>query len=306
VKELYDPLGSNIRGRIMHGGLLDTLTKSVEAYLPIVYPSRYGAIALNRDAYSAENLCQLCYEVLQRLDAEARVTPTAQGWVSSFVLTPAELAEAQGLDWLLDDPDMVNRSGLLRDYLSAMAPLHSVPIKLGLSGLLGKHAVPHFEFPQFFCLVFVFELACRNVASVAGVEILQVSDQSKRRKVQYRMLDKLNLLSDDSGTKIFGYLPEKECERARKAVWLAARVRDAVAHGAFVTIADKTATISMHTVLTAVEYLVKAAMHHMTAKAAYHVWENERHREHGYDVIDWLLAEDEVRTRLGAEARRTV
>jgi len=199
---------------------------------------------------------------------------------------------------------MVNRSAPLRSYLGAMAPLYSVPIKLGILGLLGMHQVANFEFPQFFCQVFVFELACRSVASISGAEILQVSDQGQKRKVQYRMLDPRNLLSDDSMDKVFGYLEEKERKRARRAVEIAVRVRNAVAHGAIASVTDNAAQCYMHTILTAVECLAKAATHHMTAKAAYYIWENERNREHGFDVTDWFRAEGDVWNRLQDEASR--
>jgi hypothetical protein len=304
VTELYDPKGANIRGRILHGGLLDTVTKSVEAYLPTIDPVRYASLTNKRDGYSAENLCHLCFEALELVDAEVRLSATAHDWTSHFTLSPADFVQAQNFDCLLNDPNKVKRSEQLRNFLGAMAPLYSVPVKLGLFAQLGVHLVTDFELARFLSQVFVFELAYRSTARLVGIDVLQVSEPASKVKFQYWMLDRTKLLSDKTTGKMFGYIGEPELSTVRTVMRLAARIRDAVAHGAMINIVDRNAIICEQTIFTALEYLTSAAVHHMTETAAYYVWQNESHGEHGHDLADWFKAKGEVCAILNHETNR--
>jgi hypothetical protein len=64
LKEVCATSTANIRGRVMHGGLLEVETQRAEALLNFVKPAPQGF----RSSFSPENVCQLCLECLELLD----------------------------------------------------------------------------------------------------------------------------------------------------------------------------------------------------------------------------------------------
>ena len=67
IEEVCAATAANIRGRVMHGGLLEVETQRTEALLNLVKLPTHNY----QSPFSPENICQLCLECLELLDQEA-------------------------------------------------------------------------------------------------------------------------------------------------------------------------------------------------------------------------------------------
>jgi len=136
--EICTPTTANIRGRVMHGGLLEVETQRTEALLRLVHPTPSSY----RSPFSPENVCQLCLECLELLDQEAATVGITQkdfAWRSAFWLTASELDLGGSVysEFLNSDEQAVWWEHLSR-YLRAVAPNVKQFFTVGFMGWMGS------------------------------------------------------------------------------------------------------------------------------------------------------------------------
>jgi hypothetical protein len=301
VKELYDSSRSNIRNRIMHGGLLDVISKHQELLLHIADPSRYPIRpGWRREEFSPENICRLCLDCLEQVDADAasRVVLAKQhlSWAGSMRPSSSDLVFCSHLPNEFLGPNGRDAWARVSNYLNAVVPSVKQFVTIGFRASLAAKASD--TIVQFVAMMMVFEALYRSTAQLCGFRVLQIAPGH----MQYRMLDELQLCAEPILNRLVDNVLVYERANAKRALELAKRTRNAFSHGAMEEL-DPNAKQSIGRVLMkCVQTLVDAGIHEMTSEAAFYLWKNARKGQHGFDTEDWLKAENEVLNRIDLSA----
>jgi hypothetical protein len=288
LAEVCDIGSANIRGRVMHGGLLEVESKRSEALLNLIKP----ATPSYQDPFAPQNICQLCLECLELLDKEASVLAISQKdlqWTNSFWLTPAELDTGRYLHCeFLDPVAQGDWWKYIATYLNAVVPHVKQFFTVGFMGWMGSGKD---RLVRFMAAVLIFESLYRATVQLHGIRVLQVSGD---RHIQYRMLDERQLCAPDVMDVLTRSIPNGERPVAWKVYNLSVKARNAFAHGAVTRPTTEDLDCLGHLVVKSVQGLVGAGMHEMTKVAAYYRWQKTGRRIHGRDLENWLAGEDEV------------
>ncbi len=295
VQDLYSKSGANLRNRIMHGGLLDVNSKRAEILLHVNDPVRFPSSQwYGRKEYAPENICQVCCEVLERLDHELAaagiLTPDDLHWADDLWLTSEEIDLGVHLANDFSKPfygEAWRRR--IRNYIAAVAPATEHFFSSGLYGWFGG-PLPD-GLVNLMTMVLIFEAVYRATVHLMGFDILQPSGGNH---VQYKMIDKNQLASSPILDALVDPLSATDRPRARQVFQLSIKIRDAFSHGAFTTFTPAVARGAGHLMVKSIQGLVDAGIHALTRVAAYYRWQNVRQGEHGFAVDDWLIAERQV------------
>ena len=293
LKEVCNPSAANIRGRVMHGGLLEVETQRSEALLKLTKPAAHGY----RNPFSPENICQLCLECLQLLDQEASavgITEKNLEWSIAFWLTTAELETGCYLySEFLDYDEQAAWWNHISMYLRAVAPNVKQFFSVGFMGWMGSGKD---RLVRFMAAVLIFETLYRATAQLHGIRVLQISGD---RHIQYRMLDDLQLCAPEIMDVLTRCIPTGGRPLARRVLELAVKARNAFAHGALTRMTKEDFDRVGNLVVKSVQALIGAGIHHMTGVAAYYHWQKTGSRLHDRNLENWLAGEDEIYSLLG-------
>jgi hypothetical protein len=293
VRELYDSTRSNIRNRIMHGGLLDVASKHQELLLHVADPVRFPLpLHFGRDEFAPENICRLCFDCLEQVDADAatrvKLTRSHLAWAADMRLEATDVTLGHQLHHDFLGPNGMDAWNRVSNYLNAVVPCVKQFFTIGFRSVLGL--VRPDTIVEFMAMMLVFDALYRSTAQLYGFRILQVS----AGHMQYRMLDQKQLCSEPVIDALVENIDSAHRGTVRRVLELVTKARNAFAHGAIETLDQHTSDGIGYLIVKGVQSLVDAGVHKMTSKAAYHLWQNDRGREHGFDVEDWLNGEEQV------------
>jgi hypothetical protein len=297
IEELWDSSRSNIRNRIMHGGLLDVISKHQELILHVADPTRFPLSPhWGRDEFSPENICRLCLDCLEQIDADvarrAVLTEQHLSWAASMRLNPMELSFGDQLPFDFVGPNGKDAWARVSNYLNAVVPSAKQFVTIGFRGALGQNG-PH-TMVQFVSMILVFEILYRSTVQFHGFRVLQVAPGH----MQYRMLDELQLCAEPIVQALVKNVAEVHRTSATRVLDGIKQIRNAFAHGAIEELDQYTKDGLCRLVMKGVQCLVDAGIHKMTADAAFFLWDSQRGRQHGLDMEDWLAAEDTILAEL--------
>lgn len=297
LEEICATIAANIRGRVMHGGLLEVETQRTEALLHLVNPATRGY----RSPFSPENVCQLCLECLELLDQEAATAGITQkdlAWSSAFWLTAAELDTGCYLySEFLNSDEQAPWWKHLSTYLNAVAPNLKQFFSVGFMGWMGSGKD---RLVRFMAAILIFESLYRITVQLHNIPVLQISGD---RHIQYRMLDDSQLCAPEILDRLTGYIPEGSQPLSRRVLELSVKTRNAFAHGAVTRMTTEEFDCVGNLVVKSIQALVGAGMHQMTEVAAYYRWQKAGSHLHDRALENWLAGEDEVYSLLEQQAR---
>jgi hypothetical protein len=307
ILELYDSDGGNIRNRVVHGALLDIEAKRLEAVLPIV-DLKYKKLmaAAEPDPWSAHGIAQRCLDVLKRLDSEivksdGLLTVADCSWMASVAPTPAHVQRGQEVhcDFLEDVQTAIAWQNRMNDFLGAMFPAVKQCWSAGFHGWSGKFSSAN-SVTQFLLLIYTFEPIFRMTAHLLGCPVLQrpevgTSAAAGAFKIQYRMLEERDkgLCTSEVFDRVFEEIDAARRPLAKDVVMTAVHLRNAIAHGAILTLSGDEADGLGHIVVKAGQALVSAGHHHMVREAAFFHYKDRRCQD-GFAINDWLAAEADI------------
>jgi hypothetical protein len=308
ILELYDSGGGNIRNRVVHGALLDIEAKRLEAVLPIADPKKYKQrmAAAAPDPWSAHAIAQRCLDVLQRLDREivksnGLLTSADCSWMSSVAPTPTHVQRGQEVhcDFLEDVQTAIAWQSRMNDFLGAMFPAVKQCWSAGFHGWSGRFS-PTNSVTQFLLLVYTFEPIFRMTAHLLGCPVLQKPEVGTTAaagafKIQYRMLEERDkgLCTSEVFDRVFEEIDAVRRPLAKEVVMTAVHLRNAIAHGAILSLTSDELDGLGHIVVKAGQALVSAGHHHMVREAAFFRYKGRR-GQHGFALDDWLGAEAQI------------
>jgi hypothetical protein len=117
---------------------------------------------------------------------------------------------------------------------------------------------------------------------------------------RYKMLDQHELCAPDTLDRLVESVDPSEREAAKNVLTLAVKVRDAVAHGAIVTLGMDDGIAMGHLMVKAIQCLVEAGEHEMIKTAAYYRWKDRPQRD---ALTNWLEGERDVLGQIEATIR---
>lgn len=296
LEEICATTTANIRGRVMHGGLLEVETQRTEALLHLVDPTTRGY----RSPFSPENVCQLCFECLELLDQEAAtagITLRDLAWSRTFCLTEAELDTGRYLySEFLNGDEQAEWWDYLSKYLGAVAPNLKQFFSVGFMGWMGSGKD---RLVRFMAAILIFESLYRITVQLYDFPVLQISGD---RHIQYKMLDDNQLCAPEIVERLIGYIPDGSRPLARRVIELSVKTRNAFAHGAVTRITAEEFDCVGNLVVKTIQALVGAGMHQMTEVAAYYRWQKTGSHLHGGGLDNWLAGENEIYTLVRRQA----
>lgn len=304
ITDIFDSKTTNIRNRIMHGGLLDHDAKWGETRAAMNGQSKSS---WKGDPRLPKNVCLHCFECLEALDNELHslgaVAKFDFTWSSRIVPSSDEIDFARQLECDLFREDSSSRAASGREwfeflgaYTDAVMPSMKQHFQLGVVGWLSNHNAT--SVTRFFALTLIFEAAYRLTVHLLGFEILQKSRSSGRTKIRFqtRMLDSANggICTDEIKDAIVAHARPEERDTAKQVLDIAIKTRNALAHGAFVKLDDKVIKGLGNVLFKSIQLLASCGYAHMVAESAYFRWQNERSENHGFDLPDWSIAQQDI------------
>jgi hypothetical protein len=133
LQELYSANGPNLRNRVMHAGLLETSSRSLEVILAANLSGRDPTPS--KDPYVAENLLKVFMRDLEELDAHVDATginTSDFSWAASLWLSPVRSRSVIGFDAIYSilmkaRPGGLNCSALLIGLFHVLPPTAEWP-----------------------------------------------------------------------------------------------------------------------------------------------------------------------------------
>jgi hypothetical protein len=118
--------------------------------------------------------------------------------------------------------------------------------------------------------------------------------------LRYKMLDQHELCSDETLDRLVESVEPASRELAKKALTLAVKVRDAVAHGAVPTLEQDDVEMG-HLLVKSIQCLVEAGEHEMIKTAAYYEWQVRPERD---ALSNWLAGEQQILDQIQSRTRQ--
>lgn len=270
LEDIYSRL--NIRNRCMHGSFLDIEGRREDLLRAsgILQGNGVPVIDLSHDGSLPGGTCSVALSALNTLAQELATTSTAANtaWTQHFLLTPAELAFARTVpcEFLHDLVIAEAWRQHIRDYLRHVTPCLSVPLQFGTRSWFA-HGPAEELLPGFFFLELLFEPFLRLTLHLGEQTVLQAAMSSaggaNHFRIQYRMMDPRGLLSQSNINWLTAHLEENERPTAERVLTLAAKARDAVAHGAVFQFTDDIHSVYGHLIIKAIQLVVEAGVRHV-------------------------------------------
>jgi hypothetical protein len=263
ITGVFDSDRLNLRNRAVHGVFLDIEARRLERAMASGRLEHLGVrqLVLTNASLMPESVASYVVQLLDRVAAALACQTLGTGWVSEFIPAPHEMAFAHGLHC-----DVLQSSGAaeawpaqISAFLRHACPCLNSPLRLGMSGWFAREggvgAVPSIAF-----LCLLLEPAIRMVLGRLGVPVIQRSPQRTGcgdtvYHFQYHMLDDRGLLSPGNLDMLTRHLAEGEREAAKRTLRLAAKTRDAVAHGAVLQMTEDFRIAQGHLVIKAIQLL---------------------------------------------------
>ena len=300
IKGIYDNQLGNLRNRILHGAQLQIARSQQQSTISIVNPVMYPKAP---DAFSPENVFSLCMEALQTLDTHiakiVTLTPNDLSWARHLELSSQEILFGRSIHY-----DFVGEEGKrwwerIDDFLTAVTPNIKILFDVGFMGWIDRKRPDRLVL--FMALNMIVEALFRVNVRIHGGNILKrTSPETGERPIvlRYKMLDQHELCSDETLDQLVESVEPASRELAKKALTLAVKVRDAVAHGAVPTLGQDDVEMG-HLLVKSIQCLVEAGEHEMIKTAAYYTWKARPERD---ALSNWLEGErqilDEIQSRV--------
>jgi hypothetical protein len=257
------------------------------------------------DAFSPENVFLLCLTSLQTLDARiskiTALTPADFAWTKHLELQPDELRFGTRVHY-----DFVGDEGKrwwerIDDFLTAVTPKIKILFDVGFTGWIDRKRPERLVL--FMALNMVLEALFRVSVRIHGGSILKRAVSATRDGhvvFRYKMLDQHELCAPEMLDRLVESVVPSSREVAKTVLTLAVKVRDAVAHGAIVTLGMDDGIAMGHLLVKAIQCLVEAGEHEMIKTAAYYRWEDRPQRD---ALANWLEGERDVLNQIQATIR---
>jgi hypothetical protein len=300
VRDLYDVGRSNVRNRVMHGGLLEIENKQFEMAMAFVDSHGRTIAPQARDAYSPENIAQLCLGCLEMVDQEApALAPEDFDWAEHLRLSDAEVGDGISVHWDLTGPEAEQWSHAFESYFTAAMPALTQFFRVGYIGW-GNSFVADDALPCVIALMSIFETKYRLTAHLLGEQVLQADWGGKH--FQYLMLDQRGLCAQPIVDRMLAHIEPSDRAMAERVMRLAVKARNSFAHGALVRFDRRRSKGTGHLVMKSLQTLLTAGQHHMTKEAAYLHWLTACRGQSGHDLRCWLAGERQILREISAAA----
>ena len=296
LEDMYSSSGSNIRNRIMHGGLLECQSTYMEVLLngghvPGVTKTSSASVL------NPLNIVELCMDALAQADREAiplGLAETDQSWVHNLELSPVEIQFGHSLCAdLLDKETALEWQAYISKFISSSMPSVSIFSKLAFLGWFKKFStVDSLQFQM--CWGVMFEAFFRLAVHLHGVEVLRRSPKgNNERMFQYKMLTPWEggLCSEEIVDRIISNISPADRPIAKRTLVLATKARNALSHGAITTWNEHVHLGMGHLFAKSIQALVSSIINHMTEESAYYRWRSRSANQATSDIDDWLWAE---------------
>jgi len=302
IARIYDDTRGNLRNRIFHGAQLHIARSQQQATISIAAPLMYPQVA---DAFSPENVFLSCLSSLQTLDArisEVTVLTSADfAWTRHLELQPGELCFGKRVHY-----DFVGEEGKrwwerIDDFLTAVTPNIKILFDIGFMGWIDRKRPERLVL--FMALNMVVEALFRISVRVHGGSIIKRSVTTSPDGpivLRYKMLDQHELCAPQTIERLVESVDPSSRDVAKSVLALAVKVRDAVAHGAILTLGMDDGIAMGHLLVKAIQCLVEAGEHEMIKTAAYYRWENTPSRD---ALANWLEGERDLLNQLQVTIR---
>lgn len=298
---LFGAVGGNVRNRVMHASLIDVDMKRYEALLRRTSPA---LVSTTTDPFSIQNIAALCMEALADIDSVCgafALSASDYGWTSLLDLSPQESAFATHLRIGMDGPDGVNWQQNLRDFLCVFSPQLGQFVSTSLLTWGRRNGQVLDVAPA----VLAFEAVFRVTCMVLGLPVLNVAVSCNRMKVQYFMLDREGLMSQQHFRRILVDLPSAMCSDAAETLRIAVKCRNAFAHGALAVASPARVDSILAVLWGATDVMIHAARQHMVREAAYFNWQKRASQMSvGTPEDDWTAATQQVCEEIRVEAKK--
>ncbi len=268
ITTLYGKRGSNLRNRALHGVYFDIEARRMEIVLASGHLNHLGVSQLTLCSPSSwpEYNALAVVDMVGRISAKCAARDLDTTWVSDFMLDANELAFAEGLacDILSSMPALMQWHGQIDSFLKRVCPGLCTPLKLGLMGWSERHHSVD-QFPQILFLALLLEPCIRLTLQFLGANVLERRDRAldgdtKAFGFQYKMLDADGLLSAPNVALLTEHLPEEQRPPAERTLRLAAKTRDALAHGALLSFDSGFRKAQGHLIVKSIQLLSSAAV----------------------------------------------
>jgi hypothetical protein len=302
IKRVYDNEQGNLRNRILHGAQLQIARSQQQSTISVANPVMYPKAP---DAFSPENVFSLCMEALQTLDTHiakiVTLTPNDLAWTRHLELSSQEILFGRSIHY-----DFVGEEGKLwweriDDFLTAVSPNIKILFDVGFMGWIDRKRPERLVL--FMALNMIVEALFRvNVRLHSGNIIKRSSPEIGEGPIvlRYKMLDQHELCSDETLDRLVESVEPASRELAKKALTLAVKVRDAVAHGAVPTLEQDDVEMG-HLLVKSIQCLVEAGEHEMIKTAAYYEWQVRPERD---ALSNWLAGERQILDQIQSRTRQ--
>ena len=187
------------------------------------------------------------------------------------------------------------------DFLTAVTPNIKILFDVGFMGWIDRKRPERLVL--FMALNMIVEALFRVNVRIHGGSILKhTSPETGEGPIvlRYKMLDQHELCSDETLDRLVENVEPASRDLAKKALTLAVRVRDAVAHGAVPTLGQDDVEMG-HLLVKSIQCLVEAGENEMIKTAAYYTWEVRPERD---ALSNWLEGERQVLDQIQSRIRQ--
>lgn len=302
IAAVYDQTRGNLRNRILHGAQLHIARSQQQETVSIAAPLMYPQPP---DALSPQNVFLSCFRSLQMLDERiskiAVLSHTDFAWIQHLELKNAELRLGTHVHYDFVGDDGKRWWERIDDFLTAVTPNIKILFDVGFMGWIDRKRPERLVL--FMALNMVLETLFRVSVRIHGGSILNLSVPAtleERVTLRYKMLDQHELCSTETLDRFVENIDPSEREVAKNVLTLAVKVRDAVAHGAILTLGMDHGIAMGHLVVKAIQCLVEAGEHEMIKTAAYYRWKDRPQQD---ALANWLDGEKDVLHQIQAIVR---
>lgn len=259
--------GLNLRNRILHGGFFDIEARRMELILGSGCLASLGTpiLQLKRRDLLIENVAFHMVQLATDVSRQFEGSPVSLTWTDRFQLTTREQQFAQQLHCDLLESKATAKAWFeqLSEFLLREVPCMSLPIKLGLLGWFKKTGGVQLLSNSVFLLL-LLEPLLRMTLQRKGARVLQdggktTVDGKQAYRFKYQMMDDRGLLSTANLSLLTASMARKEAEVAQETLVLAAKSRNALAHGAMLSFTDDVRIAQGHLAIKSIQLLADAS-----------------------------------------------
>lgn len=302
IKRIYDNQHGNLRNRILHGAQLQIARSQQQSTIAIVNPVIYPNPP---DAFSPENVFNLCMEALQTLDTHiakiVTLTPNDLVWTSNLELSAQETLFGRSIHFDFEGKEGKLWWDRIDDFLTAVTPNIKILFDVGFMGWIDRKRPERLIL--FMALNMIVEALFRVNVRIHGGNILKRTSTETGESpivLRYKMLDQHELCSDETLDQLVESVEPASRELAKKTLMLGVKVRDAVAHGAIPTLGEGDVEMG-HLLVKSIQCLVEAGEHEMIKAAAYYAWKVRPDRD---AQSSWLEGERQILNQIQLKIRQ--